>query len=203
LKRSWPDVIRQVRTKFSLSQKALSEITKVSQKTVSRWERGEVLPGTIAQRDLIDLLRRPSANLVSGISVGIRNCPAPRALSRIPGLRLLSLSAPAVVKRPSIVDWLDRDLAPIATGILEEILDDSELQRAIALREVACVVSTTDSVLRTLEHNRVGKFQTTITYFEHDGTLYSDAVSVPAPAAAVRGYRPVLIDDLLAQGSGA
>ncbi len=77
------------------------------------------------------------------------------------------------------------------------MLDDRELQRAIALQEVASVISTTDSVLKTTEHGQVGKYQTTITYFSHDGTLYSDAISVPAPASAVRGYRAIPVESMI------
>ncbi len=135
--------------------------------------------------------------MMSSFAMGVTNCTAPRALSRLPGLRLVAVSQPAIAKRPSIVEWIDCDLAPIATGVLQEMLDDAALQRAVLLQEVACVVTTTDSVLRTREHDLIGKFRTTITYFEHDGTLYSDAISVPAPASAVRGYRPLMIDDLL------
>jgi len=196
MQKNWPDLIRQVRIKFALSQKALSEVTGVSQKTISRWERGEVLPGSAAQRELIDLLRRPTNDLLASMIVGVRNCPTPRALSRLPGLRLIAVSRPALEKRPSIADWIGQDLVPIATGVLQDMLDDRRLQRAIALQEVACLVTTTDSVLRTREHAQVGKFQTTISFFAHDGEIYSDAISIPAPASAVRGYRPVMIDDM-------
>lgn len=192
----WPDLIKQVRAKYGLAQVQLAEMVGVSQKTISRWERGESLPARPAQTQMIDLLRKPSGDLIGGLAKSIQHCPAPRALSRMPNLRLLALSPPALQKRPSIAGWLDRELARIACGILEEMLDDGPLQRAIALQDVACVVSTTDSVLRTAEHAKIGKFRTTISYFSHDGVVYSDAVSVPAPASAVRGYRAVMIDGL-------
>ena len=94
-------------------------------------------------------------------------------------------------------NWIGHDLAPIAEGVLQQMLDDRPLQQAIQLQEVACVITTTDSVLRTAERAQIGKYQTTISYFAYDGTIYSDAMSVPAPAAAIRGYRPVMIDDIL------
>jgi len=71
------------------------------------------------------------------------------------------------------------------------------LQRAIANREIACVRATTRSVLQTAEHPRIGAYRTTITYFFHEGTLYSDAVSVPAPADAVCGYTTVPMDAVI------
>ncbi|MEM6495574.1 MAG: helix-turn-helix domain-containing protein [Pseudomonadota bacterium] len=199
MKNNWPELVKQVRIKFSLSQSMLSEMTGVSQKTISRWERGEVIPSGPVQNQLVEMLRRPTSNLMTSMLNAVKHCPAPRALSRMPSLRLLAVSPPAIEKRPSIVNYIDHDLSSLACGILEEMLDDRQLQRSIALQEVNCVVATTDSVLRTSEHSRIGKFQTTITYFSHEGSLYSDAVSVPATAAAVRGYRPIAIDNLIAE----
>ncbi|MEM7751055.1 MAG: helix-turn-helix domain-containing protein [Pseudomonadota bacterium] len=198
MKNNWPELVKQLRIKFSLSQSMLSEMTGVSQKTISRWERGEVAPSGPVQNQLVEMLRRPTSNLMTSMLNAVKHCPAPRALSRMPNLRLLAVSPPAIEKRPSIVNWIDHDLSSLACGILEEMLDDRQLQRSIALQEVTCVVTTTDSVLKTSEHATIGKFQTTITYFSHDGSLYSDAVSVPAAAAAVRGYRPIAVDNLIA-----
>jgi hypothetical protein len=65
------------------------------------------------------------------------------------------------------MEWLGRDLALIATGILEEMLDDKVLQRGIANREIASEVATTRSVLRTAEHESIGNYLTVITYFFH------------------------------------
>lgn len=197
MKNDWPELVKQVRIKFSLSQSMLSDMTGVSQKTISRWERGEVVPSRTVQKQLIDMMRRPTSNLMTTMLNAVKHCPAPRALSRMPNLRLLAVSQPAIQKRPSIVNWIDHDLAPIACGILEEMRDDQQLQRSIASQEITCVVATTDSVLKTSEHANIGKFQTTISYFSHEGTLYSDAVSVPAPAAAVRGYRPVAVESMI------
>jgi hypothetical protein len=95
-----------------------------------------------------------------------------------------------------VVDWVGRDLAPIACGILEEMLDDQALQASIANREIACVLTTTRSVLRTKEHRRIGTYRTVITYFFHEGTLYSDAISMPAPANSTLGYRAIAMDEV-------
>ena len=121
----------------------------------------------------------------------------PRALSRGQNLRLQVVSRPAIEKRPSVVNWIGRDLAKIAAGVLQEMLDDRILQQSIASGEIACVLATTESVLRTPEHPSIGKFQTAITYFFHDGTLYSDAISAPAAADAVCGYRAIPMDEAL------
>jgi hypothetical protein len=76
------------------------------------------------------------------------------------------------------------------------MLEDKPLQSGIANREIACVVATTRSVLRTAEHDRIGTYRTAITYFFHDGTLYSDAVSVPASPDAPLGYEAIAMDDV-------
>ena len=144
-------------------------MTGVSHKTISRWERGEVKPSRKIQNQLIELMRRPSRNLMTALFNSVRHCQAPRALSSMPYLHLLAVSPPAIEKRPSIGKWIDYDLSRIAFMILEEMLDDRQLQKSIALQEISCVVQTTDSVLKTNEHASVGKLQTTITYFSHDG----------------------------------
>ena len=76
------------------------------------------------------------------------------------------------------------------------MLDDKPLQQAIANREIACILTTTRSVLQTVEHPGIGAYRTTISYFFHEGTLYSDAVSVPASVDDALGYRPIAMDDV-------
>ncbi len=76
------------------------------------------------------------------------------------------------------------------------MLEDKPLQRAIANREIACILATTRSVLQTAEHPKIGAYRTTISYFFHEGTLYSDAVSVPASASDPLGYRAVAMDEV-------
>lgn len=93
-------------------------------------------------------------------------------------------------------DWIGRDLSRIAAGVLEEMLDDKDLQRAISKREVVSVVSTTSSVLETPESTEIGFFRTTSTYFLHDGALYSDAVSVPVSPEEPCGYTPLYADEM-------
>jgi transcriptional regulator with XRE-family HTH domain len=184
----WTSLLRLYRLRHGLTQQALADIMGVSQRTISRWERGDDRPTKAKQAKLRDLGLDLPPVLLANLSTAVRHCPAPRALSRMPNLQLLAVSGTAIAKRPSVADLLGYELARLATGILIEMLDDAELQRGIAKREICCVRSTTSSVLRTPESARIGRFRTTISYFMHDGTLYSDAISVPAPADAICGY---------------
>jgi hypothetical protein len=134
------------------------------------------------------------------LAASIAYCPTPRALSRTPRLELQALSQPAIDKRPQIVNWIGYDLVDIACGVLQEMLDDRLLQRAIADKDISCVVATTRSVLQTPESAQIGAFRTTITYFFHEGTLYSDAISVPASPGDLCGYRAVAMDDIASPG---
>lgn len=188
--------MRRYRARHGLTQARLASLVGVAQKTVSRWERGEDRPSLEQQRLLRDLGMEPTTTMFQVLTASVSSCPAPRALSRMPNLRLLALSQPAIDKRPSVVDWVGRDLAGIACGVLAEMLEDKPLQSGIANREVACVVATTRSVLRTAEHARIGVFRTTVTYFTHDGSLYSDAISVPASPDAPLAYRAIAMDDI-------
>jgi transcriptional regulator with XRE-family HTH domain len=175
----------------------MAHLMGVSQRTISRWERGDDSPSLVQQKRLRDLGWEPASTLFRGIADSIAFCPAARALTRTESLRLQRLSGPALLKRPSMADWIGRDLAPIACGVLQEILDDRVLQRAISDGEIQSLVTTTRSVLRTAEHDGIGLFQTTITYFFHEGTLYNDAIGVPAPDDAVCGYHAIPMDDAI------
>jgi transcriptional regulator with XRE-family HTH domain len=196
---SWQNLIRLYRTRHGLTQERMANVIGVAQRTISRWERGEDTPGLEQQRRLRDLGWEPTGLLLKSLAAAVRHCPAPRALCRTQNLRLQALSAPAIAKRPSVTEWIGRDLAPIACGVLEEMLEDKPLQRAIANREIAGIVATSRSVLRTAEHDRIGAHRTTVTYFFHEGTLYSDAVSVPAAPDAPCGYRALTMDEIVAE----
>ena len=102
----------------------MATLIGVSQRTVSRWERGDDKPSLDLQRKLRDMGWEPPGTLLASLAQSVLHCPFPRALSRTHRLRLQALSGPAIKKRPSAVDWTGRDLAPIACGILEEMLDD-------------------------------------------------------------------------------
>jgi transcriptional regulator with XRE-family HTH domain len=193
---AWSELLKRYRLRHCLTQAHLGALIGVSQRTVSRWERGEDKPSIALQKHLRELGWEPPTTLLASLAQAVRHCPFPRALSRTSRLRLQALSGPAITKRPSMRDWIGRDLAPLAQGILAEMLDDRPLQRSIAGGEIACVVATTRSVLRTPEPPRVGTYRTVITYFFHEGTLYSDAISSPAPARARLGFRAVPMDDI-------
>ena len=193
----WSAIVRQYRLRHGLTQHRLADMLTVSQRTISRWERGDDTPGLAQQKALRDLTREPDARLSAWLFHSVANCPMPRALSRLPGITLQALSRPAILKRPSVVAWLGRDLAAIATGVLAEMLEDRLLQRSILGGEIACVRATTQSVLRTAEHLSIGTFDTTVTYFFHDGTLYSDAISAPAAPDAVCSYQAIPVEEAL------
>jgi transcriptional regulator with XRE-family HTH domain len=191
---SWAEVLRRYRMRHALTQERLAGLLGVSQRTISRWERGEDRPSLDRQKQLRDLCREPPSALLRSLIVSVRHSPFPRALSRMPTLQLLAVSPAAIAKRPSITDWIGRDLAKIACGVLEEMLDDRALQRSIAGGDIACVLTTTRSVLRTTEHARIRTYRTIITYCAHDGTIYSDAMAVPAPKSAKLGYKAIAMD---------
>jgi transcriptional regulator with XRE-family HTH domain len=193
----WSAIVSRYRLRHSFTQKQLGQILGVSQRTVSRWERGQDRPSLTLQKHLRDLSWDENGTPASWLLSSVKSCPAPRALSRLPNLVLLALSKPAIRKRPSMVDWIGRDLTRIASGVLAEMLDDRVLQRSIASGEIACVEATTRSVLRSAESETIGAFSTTITYFFHEDVLYSDALSVPADPGAALGYRAVPMDEFV------
>lgn len=195
---NWGEFLKQYRLRHGLTQVHLATILGVAPRAVSLWERGRDEPSPGQQRRLRDLAADPSAILSWSLFASIKHCPLPRALSRTQNLRLQALSRPAIEKRPSVTELIGCDLAPIASGVLEEMLDDRPLQRSIASGEIFCVMTTTRSVLQTAEHPRIGAYRTAISYFFHEGALYSDAISAPAPADAVCGYWAIPMDDMCA-----
>ncbi len=192
----WSAIIRRHRAQLGLTQTQLARAVGVSQKTVSRWERGEDNPKFAARTVLKDLLHEPDSALVHSLKLSVTHCPAPRALTRVDGLVLEVLSPAARAKRPSIVNFVGRSLRPLASGVLQTMLDDRALQLAIARHEIAAVVATTRSVLDTPESPRIGCYRTTISYYRIDGVLYGDAISVPVQVTQELGYRAVAFDEL-------
>jgi transcriptional regulator with XRE-family HTH domain len=192
---SWAELLRRYRVRHALTQARMADVLGVSQRTISRWERDQDKPSLERQKQLRDLCREPSSRLLRSLVASVTHSPFPRALSRMPTLQLLAVSPAAIAKRPSITDWIGHDLAKIACGVLEEMLDDRVLQRSIANGEIACVLSTTRSVLRTAEHAGIRTYRTIITYYFDEGTLYSDAMAVPAPKSAMLGYKAIAMED--------
>lgn len=194
---AWNSIIRNCRLRHGLSQARIAAMLGVSQRTVSRWERGEDNPSLTQQRQLRDLGWEPTGSVLQTLYASIVHCPVPRALSRGARLTLLAVSKPAIEKRPSIANWIGRDLAPAASGVLAQMLSDAELQRGILRREISAVVATTHGVLRTGEDCKVTAHRTTISYFHHEGTLYSDALSMPTSLDEPCGYMAVPMDSLV------
>ncbi len=192
----WGGVVRSVRLRAGYSQQQLSEILNVSQRTVSRWERGDDNPSIAQQKRLRDLGWEPPGSLLRSLVSAVQMCPVPRALSCTPKLRLIAVSQSALAKRPSLADLIGSELIAKASGVLKNMLDDRQLQRSIARREIAGVVATTGSVLDIPAAQAMPAYQTTITYFWHEGTLYSDAISMPTSPDAVTGYSAVPMDEM-------
>lgn len=193
---NWQTLVHQFRLRHGLSQARMAEVFGVAQRTISRWERGEDRPSVVQQKRLRDMGWEPSGSLLRGLMASVTHCPAARALTRTDRLQLIGVSGRALAKRPSIANYIGHDLAPIACGVLQNILDDRDLQRAIVGGEIHSLVTTTRSVLRTDEHAQIGLYHTTITYFFDEGILYSDAIGVPAEDSAELGYRAVSMDAL-------
>ena len=193
----WSTFVRRYRLRHGLSQVHMGELLGVAQRTVSRWERGDDKPSVAQQKRLRDLGWEPEGTLLRSLYASITHCPAARALTRTSNLELYRLSGPALVKRPSMANWVGHQLAPIACGVLAEIMEDRPLQQAIANGDIQSLITTTRSVLKTEEHDQIGLYLTTITYFFHEGTLYSDAIGVPAPSDAACGYRAVAMDEAI------
>jgi transcriptional regulator with XRE-family HTH domain len=191
----WGGIVRAVRLRSGYSQHQLSQLIGVSQRTISRWERGDDNPSIAQQKRLRDLGWEPPGSLLRSLISAVTMCPVPRALSKTPRLLLLAVSKPALEKRPILADKIGTELIGDASGVLRTMLDDRQLQRSIAQREVAGVVATTQSVFDMEGPPVTSAFQTTVTYFWHEGTLYSDAISMPVPPDVATGYSPVPMDD--------
>jgi len=76
------------------------------------------------------------------------------------------------------------------------MLDDRDLQHAISKREIVGVTTVWNSVLDTPESANIPTYRTTISYFSHDGTMYSDAVSGPAEPDEPHGYWAYKSDEM-------
>jgi transcriptional regulator with XRE-family HTH domain len=193
----WSGIVRAVRTRAGFSQQQLADRLNVSQRTVSRWERGDDNPSIAQQKRLRELGWQPPGSMLRSLVSAVQMCPVPRALSRTPRLQLLAVSKPALEKRPVLADWIGKELIGQAGGVLKNMLDDRQLQRSIARQEIAGIVATTHSVLEMPGPPVVAAFKTTITYFWHEGTLYSDAISQPTAPDTACGYDAIPMEEML------
>lgn len=193
---NWNEIVKSYRLRHGLNQTAMAQLLNVSQRTISRWERGEDQPGIQHKKKLRDLALEPPEFFLRSLVASVAHCPVARALSRTPKIQLVAVSKPALEKRPSIANWYGKNLVDIAAGVLLEMLDDSALQSAISKREVIGVTTVSRSVLDTAESADIACYRTTISYFFHEGTLYSDAISVRAEDVSndQYGYWPIHSD---------
>ena len=109
--------------------------------------------------------------------------------------------APAIAFRPSIVNWIGHDLAPITRGTLLHMMENRELQKSVLKGEVACISAVTQSSFQLAERPS-GRFLTTISFFRIDGKLLCDAITVRAQetdnSERLRaGYRVMRLDEMV------
>lgn len=194
---NWKDLVKHYRMRHGLSQTEMARMMDVSQRTISRWERGEDNPGIQFKKRLRDLALEPPEVFLRALIASVKHCPAPRALSRFQNLELIAVSQPAILKRPSIEHWIGKNLTRIASGLLQQMLDDHDLQRSISSGEIVGITTVAGSVLDTRESAAIAKYRTTISYFFHEGVLYSDAISAPANADEPEGFTPLYADDVI------
>ena len=96
----WACLVRRYRLRHGLTQTRLSALVGVSQRTVSRWERGEDRPNLEIQKKLRDLGWQPPGSLLASLAAGINHCPLPCALSRTSRLTLQAVSHPLSPSAP-------------------------------------------------------------------------------------------------------
>ena len=84
----WAKLVRRYRLRHGLTQARLAGVFGVSQRTVSRWERGEDRPSLELQRKLRDLGWEPPGSVLTSLKAAVWHCPFARALSRTPRLTL-------------------------------------------------------------------------------------------------------------------
>jgi DNA-binding XRE family transcriptional regulator len=201
MQQEWDALIKQYRLQFGLTQQDLGLLIGVSQKTISRWEKRENSPSIAQQRLLREMIRDPSSIGSAALSTAVRYAPVPRILCFHRNLNVQALSQPAIALRPSIANWIGLDLAPVARGILRDMIENRELQQSVLKGEVACISALTQSSLELTEHP-TGSFLTTIAFLRMDGKLLCDAITVRAPETrnpeGLRaGYRVIRLDELV------
>lgn len=76
----WPALILAIRSARSWSQTMFAEQVDSSQETVSRWERGAVLPSRSKQRQIEHLAETSNVSSLGGISHIVRLSPYPMLL---------------------------------------------------------------------------------------------------------------------------
>lgn len=59
----WAEKLVEARNKNDLTQKQVAELLTVNQGTVSRWERGKIIPSEQHKQDLARIYSTPARNL--------------------------------------------------------------------------------------------------------------------------------------------
>ena len=76
----WPRLIRKIRDINRWSQEQLSEVMGTDQASISRWERGQIQPGMLAQEKLEVLAQEVGLQSLSGIELLVKASPFPMML---------------------------------------------------------------------------------------------------------------------------
>jgi len=59
MRSTFASLLKRARTRAGLTQREVADVAKVATNTVARWERGEMAPGFLVQRFLLEILEKP------------------------------------------------------------------------------------------------------------------------------------------------
>lgn len=71
----WPSLILQIRSSLNLSQEDLAEILESNQATISRWEKGLIVPSYEKQKKIENIASRSNIASLGGMAELVRNSP--------------------------------------------------------------------------------------------------------------------------------
>ena len=72
----WPSLILQIRKSMRLSQEDLAEMLDTNQATISRWERGNIIPSYDKQRIIERIASNEDITSLGGMVELVRNSPS-------------------------------------------------------------------------------------------------------------------------------
>lgn len=72
----WASLIAQIRTTLNISQEAFAEAVYTNQATVSRWEKGLVVPSYDKQKKIEEMASQAGVSSLGGLVEVIRNSPS-------------------------------------------------------------------------------------------------------------------------------
>ena len=73
----WGELVKRYRLRHGLTQGRMATVIGVSQRTVSRWERGDDKPSLDLQRKLRDMGWEPPGTLLASLAQSVRALPIP------------------------------------------------------------------------------------------------------------------------------